>query len=31
MLVYLQMIETQEDKEKFEILHEEYRGFYTSP
>lgn len=26
MLVYLQMIETQEDKEKFEILYEEYRG-----
>ena len=26
MLVYLQMIETQEDKEKFEVLYEEYRG-----
>ena len=26
MLVYLQMIETQEDKDKFEVLYEEYRG-----
>lgn len=26
MLVYLQMIETQEDKAKFEVLYEEYRG-----
>ena len=26
MLVYLQMIETQEDKGKFEVLYEEYKG-----
>ena len=26
MLVYLQMIETQEDKAKFEVLYEEYKG-----
>ena len=26
MIVYLQMIETQEDKEKFEVIYSEYRG-----
>lgn len=27
MLVYLQMVETQEDKDKFEVLYKQYRGY----